>query len=284
MKICQTVGQTREVLKKERELGRSIGFVPTMGYFHEGHLSLMRQARSQCDIVVISIFVNPTQFGPAEDYASYPRDIERDKKMAEEVGVDYAFIPPLEEIYPQGYSTYVNLEGSLTEGLCAAGRPEHFRGVATVVTKLFNIVQPDRAYFGQKDAQQAIVIRQMVKDLNMPIEIIVCPIVREDDGLAMSSRNIYLSKEERKAALVLSRSLKKAEEMIAQEERSAKAVREKVERMIGEEPLANLEYVAVCNTANLQEVDRIEGEVLIALAARFGKARLIDNTIVKVGS
>lgn len=281
MKVCQTIGEVRGALRKERKFGHSIGFVPTMGYFHEGHLSLMRRARSECDVVVISIFVNPTQFGPAEDYTSYPKDIERDKKMAEEVGVDYAFIPSVEEIYPSGYSTYVDVEGPLTEGLCAAGRPGHFRGVATVVTKLFNIVQSDKAYFGQKDAQQAIIIRRMVKDLNMPTEIIVCPIVREADGLAMSSRNVYLSKEERKAALVLSRSLKRVEGMIAQGERNAKAVRNNVEKMINGEPLANLEYVAVCSTDNLQEIEEIQGEALIAVAARFGKARLIDNTIIR---
>lgn len=281
MKIFSEISQIRATLEAKRQAGKLIGFVPTMGYFHQGHLSLMHAARRECDIVVISIFVNPTQFGPGEDFASYPRDIERDKKLAEAVGVDYAFVPSVEQIYPDGYSTYVNVEGSLTQGLCAAGRPGHFRGVATVVSKLFNIIQPDKAYFGQKDAQQAIIIKRMVEDLNMPVEIAICPIVREEDGVAMSSRNVYLSLEERKAALVLFRSLRKAEEMVNTGEREAPKIKEAMENMICSEPLANLEYVAICDTLNLFEVEKIEGETLIAVAARFGKARLIDNIIIK---
>jgi pantoate--beta-alanine ligase len=282
MKTFSEISQIRAALEAERDAGKSIGFVPTMGYFHQGHLSLMHAARGECDVVVISIFVNPSQFGPGEDFASYPRDIERDKKLAEAVGVDYAFVPSVEEIYPDGYSTYVTVEGSLTQELCAAGRPGHFRGCASVVTKLLNIVQPDKAYFGQKDAQQAIIIKKVVEDLNMPVEIAVCPIVREEDGLAMSSRNVYLSPEERKAALVLFRSLRKAEEMVNTGEREAPKIREAMENMICSEPLANLEYVAICDTRNLKEVEKVDGETLIAVAARFGRARLIDNTIIRL--
>lgn len=282
MKTLSKIPQIREAAKAEREMGKSIGFVPTMGYFHQGHLSLMKAARRECDTVVISIFVNPTQFGPTEDFASYPRDVERDKKMAEAVGVDYAFIPSVEEIYPDGYSTYVDIEGSLTKGLCAADRPGHFRGCATVVAKLFNIVQPDKAYFGQKDVQQAIIMKRMVDDLNIPVEIVVCPIVREKDGLAMSSRNVYLSPEERKAAPVLYKALRKAEEMVGAGERKAPAIRKTMEDIIRSEPLANIEYIAICDTTNLEEVEEIKDETLIALAAKFGKARLIDNTIIKL--
>ncbi|MFZ3062313.1 MAG: pantoate--beta-alanine ligase [Actinomycetota bacterium] len=282
MKTLSKIPQIREAAKAEREMGKSIGFVPTMGYFHQGHLSLMKAARRECDTVVISIFVNPTQFGPTEDFASYPRDVERDKKMAEAVGVDYAFIPSVEEIYPDGYSTYVDIEGSLTKGLCAADRPGHFRGCATVVAKLFNIVQPDKAYFGQKDVQQAIIMKRMVDDLNIPVEIVVCPIVREKDGLAMSSRNVYLSPEERKAAPVLYKALRKAEEMVGAGERKAPAIRKTMEDIIRSEPLANIEYIAICDTTNLEEVEEIKDETLIALAAKFGKARLIDNTIIRL--
>lgn len=282
MKTLSKIPQIREAAKAEREMGKSIGFVPTMGYFHQGHLSLMKAARRECDTVVISIFVNPTQFGPTEDFASYPRDVERDKKMAEAVGVDYAFIPSVEEIYPDGYSTYVDIEGSLTKGLCAADRPGHFRGCATVVAKLFNIVQPDKAYFGQKDVQQAIMMKRMVDDLNIPVEIVVCPIVREKDGLAMSSRNVYLSPEERKAAPVLYKALRKAEEMVGAGERKAPAIRKTMEDIIRSEPLANIEYIAICDTTNLEEVEEIKDETLIALAAKFGKARLIDNTIIRL--
>lgn len=282
MKTLSKIPQIREAAKAEREMGKSIGFVPTMGYFHQGHLSLMKAARRECDTVVISIFVNPPQFGPTEDFASYPRDVERDKKMAEAVGVDYAFIPSVEEIYPDGYSTYVDIEGSLTKGLCAADRPGHFRGCATVVAKLFNIVQPDKAYFGQKDVQQAIIMKRMVDDLNIPVEIVVCPIVREKDGLAMSSRNVYLSPEERKAAPVLYKALRKAEEMVGAGERKAPAIRKTMEDIIRSEPLANIEYIAICDTTNLEEVGEIKDETLIALAAKFGKARLIDNTIIRL--
>ncbi len=281
MKTLSKIPQIREAAKAEREMGKSIGFVPTMGYFHQGHLSLMKAARRECDTVVISIFVNPTQFGPTEDFASYPRDVERDKKMAEAVGVDYAFIPSVEEIYPDGYSTYVDIEGSLTKGLCAADRPGHFRGCATVVAKLFNIVQPDKAYFGQKDVQQAIIMKRMVDDLNIPVEIVVCPTVREKDGLAMSSRNVYLSPEERKAAPVLCKALRKAEKMVGAGERKAPAIRKTMEDIIRSEPLANIEYIAICDTTNLEEVEEIKDETLIALAAKFGKARLIDNTIIR---
>lgn len=282
MRILTRVDEVRRALADDRAKGRSIGFVPTMGYFHAGHLSLMRAARETCDIVVVSIFVNPTQFAPDEDFGSYPRDVARDKRMAEEVGVDYVFTPTVEEMYRPRHATYVEVEGPVTGVLCAAGRPGHFRGVATVVAKLFNIVEPDKAFFGQKDAQQAIVIRRMVEDLDMPVEVVVCPIVREADGLAMSSRNVYLSEKERQAALVLVETLKAAEEMIGRGERDAGAVKSAIERLIRAEPLACLEYASVCDTIHLDDVQEMKGEVLIAVAARFGKARLIDNTIIRL--
>jgi len=264
-----------------RAKGRSIGFVPTMGAFHEGHLSLMRRSRAENEISVVSIFVNPTQFCLDEDYESYPRDMERDQEKAEGVGVDYLFCPSVEDMYPQGYSTFVNVEG-LTETLCGASRPGHFKGVATVVTKLFNIVMPHRAYFGQKDYQQALVIKRMVTDLNMDIEIVVMPIVREKDGLAMSSRNAYLSPREREAALILSRSLSLAEERIKAGERDAMAVLREMTELIERERMAKIDYVALCHPETLEDLERIEDRALIALAVKIGKARLIDNCLVRV--
>ncbi len=265
-------------LKKE---GKSIGFVPTMGYFHEGHLSLMRKAREENDIVVVSIFVNPLQFGPNEDYERYPRDEERDLKLAGEVGVDYVFMPTVEELYPDDFSTYVEVE-KLTEGLCGRCRPGHFRGVTTVVAKLFNIVQPNRAYFGKKDYQQLKVIQRMVRDLNFPIEIVPCPTVREPDGLAMSSRNKYLSPDERKSALSLYKSLKLAEELIKSGERNPEKVKKEMEKLILNHPhVTKIDYIEIVDPEDLEPVKEISSDVLVALAAWVGKARLIDNLEVR---
>jgi len=267
-----------KILKKE---GRTIGLVPTMGALHEGHLSLMRAAKTHTDVVVVSIFVNPLQFGPSEDFGKYPRDFARDEEMASRVGVDVIFCPKAEEMYPAGYSTYVNVEG-LTEGLCGASRPGHFKGVTTVVTKLFSIVKPDIAYFGQKDAQQAFVIRRMVENLNMGIDIKVLPTIREKDGLAISSRNVFLSKEERREATALYVSLKKAESAVRGGEREPRAVIAAIEEVIRECPSAEIDYISIVDTQSLKDVTVIAGEVLIALAVTIGHTRLIDNTIMKV--
>lgn len=281
MLICRTVGEIREFVRKARALGKSIGFVPTMGYFHEGHLTLMREARKECDVVVVSLFVNPLQFGPKEDFAEYPRNFERDVSMARAEGVDAIFAPDEREMYPPGFCTYVEVEG-LTRGLCGRSRPGHFRGVTTVVSKLFNIVQPDRAYFGQKDAQQLLVVRRMVEDLNMPLEVVAVPIVREPDGLAMSSRNVYLSPEQRRAATVLYRSLVAAEKAVAGGERDVEKIRALVVDMIRSEPLAEIDYVEILSWPELKEISRLDGKALLALAVKFGRTRLIDNTVLEV--
>jgi pantoate--beta-alanine ligase len=251
-----------------------------MGYFHEGHLSLMRQARLDNNLVVVSLFVNPKQFGPGEDLKLYPRNFERDSILAEEVGVDIIFAPSVEEMYPEGYNTYVEVE-KLTEGLCGALRPGHFRGVTTVVLKLLNIVQPDRAYFGRKDYQQLKVIERMVADLNIPVEIVPMPTVREPDGLAMSSRNEYLSPEERRAALVLSKSLSYGQELLKQGVTSGDELQRRVEGFIGREPLARIEYVAVVHPETLDCLAEVEDEAVLALAVRIGKTRLIDNAALR---
>lgn len=281
MQIFHTISETRAFVRQARARGKVIGLVPTMGYLHEGHLELMRRAKAQCDIVIVSIFVNPTQFGPNEDFDRYPRDLERDAKMAETVGVDVIFNPPVEEMYPQGYCTYVEVEG-ITEKMCGASRPGHFRGVATVVTKLFNIVQPDYAYFGQKDAQQALVIKRMVRDLNQDLEVVIVPTVREKDGLAMSSRNVYLEPDQRKAALVLSRGLERARQALREGERSPVKIRQLVAGMIQAEPLAELDYVELLSYPDLEPLERMEGQALLALAVRIGRTRLIDNAILEV--
>lgn len=281
MKIIKSIKEMKEVIAKEKANGNTIGFVPTMGYLHDGHLSLMKKAKEENDIVVVSIFVNPIQFGQGEDYEVYPRDIERDSKLAESVGVDYIFAPEVKEMYPKGYNTFVEVLG-VTDKLCGASRPGHFRGVTTVVMKLFNIVTPDKAYFGQKDAQQVYVIKQMVRDLNMAVKIISCPIVREHDGLAMSSRNTYLSEEERKQALILSKSLFWAKDMINKGERNAKTLIEGIKSMINEMPLADIDYVEIIDYDTFREVEKLKGNILIALAVRIGKTRLIDNILVEV--
>jgi len=269
----------RQFVRIQRRRNKTIGFTPTMGYLHEGHLSLMRQAEKDCDISIISIFVNPTQFGPREDFKKYPRDIKRDERLAKSAGVDAIFYPNVKQMYPQGYLTYVKVE-KLTEGLCARSRPTHFRGVTTIVTKLFNIVQPDIAYFGRKDAQQAIVINRMTKDLDMPIKIKIMPIIRESDGLAMSSRNAYLSSSGRKDALILYQCLKKAREMIKQGERSSRKIITTMRRMITAKKTTKIDYISCVNLDNLESVPQIKEKVLIALAVWIGKTRLIDNIIV----
>jgi len=251
-----------------------------MGFLHEGHLSLMRRARLACDYVVVSIFVNPTQFGPNEDFARYPRDLARDMQLCETVAVDLIFHPTVAEMYPPNSLTTVRVSG-ITDTLCGASRPGHFEGVATVVSKLFNIVKPDAAYFGQKDAQQVAVIRRMVQDLNMDLEIVPVATMREPDGLAMSSRNVYLSPEERQGALVLSRSLRMAQEQVAAGERDMAALRAAMQAMIEGEPLAQVDYVAIVDYDTLRPVDRLEGTALAALAVKFGKTRLIDNAVLQ---
>lgn len=274
-----TIAEVRAAVAAELAAGRTVGLVPTMGALHEGHLSLIRAAKEECQFVVVSIFVNPTQFGPNEDLDRYPRDLERDLALCETAGADLVFAPAVAEMYGERAATFIEVEG-LQDNLCGASRPGHFRGVCTVVAKLFNICWPDRAYFGQKDAQQLSIIRKMVIDLNIPVTVVSCPIVREPDGLALSSRNVYLSPDERKQALVLSRSLKMAVEMVERGERDARVLQEAIRHEIGTAPLAQIDYVAIVDSANLTPVDRIAGECLIALAVKFGKTRLIDNTVV----
>lgn len=279
MKIEATIKAVREQVKEWRKQGQSVALVPTMGYLHEGHLSLMKKAKEQNDRVVVSIFVNPIQFAPNEDFASYPRDLEHDAALCESVGVDLIFHPEAEEMYLDGFSTYVDMDG-LTTGLCGKTRPTHFRGVCTVVNKLFNIVAPDRAYFGQKDAQQLSVIRHMVRDLNMDIEVVGCPIIREEDGLARSSRNTYLSEEERKAALILSKTIFLGQKLIEEGERSAEVLLLKMRENLASEPLAKIDYVEAVNALTIENITELKGEVLVAMAVYIGKTRLIDNFLV----
>jgi pantoate--beta-alanine ligase len=272
----------RQMVQAAKTKGQGIGFVPTMGFLHEGHLSLMRRARKENDLVVTSVFVNPTQFAPHEDLATYPRDVERDVALMRAEGVDIAFFPTVETIYPPGYATYVAVEGSLTQGLCGRSRPIFFRGVTTVVAKLFNLVAPDRAYFGQKDAQQAAVIKQMVRDLDFDLDIIVCPIVRESDGLAMSSRNAYLTPKQRKDAPALSRALHTAGKRVAAGEREAAAIKAGIENEIRLLKDAVIDYVEVVDADTMGAVDTIAGKILIAVAVTLGKTRLIDNIQIEV--
>jgi pantoate--beta-alanine ligase len=278
MEIIHDIADMKEFVRNTKKAGQTIGFVPTMGFLHEGHLTLMREAKSACDIVIASIFVNPLQFGQGEDYEDYPRDLTRDAALAESAGVHVIFAPSVAAMYPKTYASYVDV-AAITDRLCGASRPGHFRGVTTVVTKLFNIVEPEQAFFGQKDAQQVAVIRQMVRDLNMNLSIIVVPIVREADGLAMSSRNVYLSQAERAAALVLSQSLKEVEQHLQTGKRDAEQLRSMIRQRISAKPLAAIDYISISDLATLEEVDTITGPILIALAVRFGKTRLIDNII-----
>jgi len=281
MRLLRTIAETRQYVSTARQQGNSVGLVPTMGYLHEGHLTLARTARDQNDIVVMSIFVNPTQFGPREDLERYPRDLERDMMLAKGAGVDAIFAPETSEMYPEGYATYVQVEG-MTEVLCGASRPGHFRGVTTVVSKLFNIVQPDRAYFGLKDYQQALVIKHMTADLNFPIEIITVPTVRENDGLALSSRNKYLTPDQRRSALCLYRALNAGAELIRSGERRAEAVKEVMKKEILSQKDTLIDYVAVNDADTLKPVEDIYGRVLLALAVWVGDTRLIDNMVVEV--
>lgn len=278
MKIVGTVKEVREQLKEWKKQGLSVGFVPTMGYLHEGHKSLMDAARKGNDKVVVSIFVNPMQFGPTEDLATYPRDLDHDAALCESAGVDLIFHPEAEEMYEKDFCSFVDMTG-LTEGLCGKTRPIHFRGVCTVVNKLFNIVTPDHAYFGQKDGQQLAVIKRMVRDLNMDIEIVGCPIVREEDGLAKSSRNTYLSPEERKAALILSKTVALGKEL-AKTEKDANKVVEAMKKNIETEPLAKIDYVEAVDALSMAPVEKLEGTCMLAMAVYIGKTRLIDNTLI----
>ena len=278
MKIVGTVKEVREQVKEWKKQGLSVGFVPTMGYLHEGHKSLMDAARKGNDKVVVSIFVNPMHFGPTEDLATYPRDLDHDAALCESAGVDLIFHPEAEEMYEKDFCSFVDMTG-LTEGLCGKTRPIHFRGVCTVVNKLFNIVTPDHAYFGQKDGQQLAVIKRMVRDLNMDIEIVGCPIVREEDGLAKSSRNTYLSPEERKAALILSKTVALGKEL-AKTEKDANKVVEAMKKNIETEPLAKIDYVEAVDALSMAPVEKLEGTCMLAMAVYIGKTRLIDNTLI----
>ncbi len=280
MKKIAAVDEMRAAAGEAKAEGQTIGFIPTMGYLHDGHLSLVEASLKKADVTVVSIFVNPLQFGPQEDFQRYPRDPARDETLLENSGAGILFQPEDLEMYPEGYRTMVEVSG-LQDKLCGRSRPGHFKGVATVVLKLFHIVQPDYAFFGQKDAQQAIILRRMAEDLNLDVRIEVSPIIREPDGLAMSSRNAYLSPEERRAARVLFRSLEEARRMFAGGQRIAEPLRDQMLHLIGSEPLAEVDYVEIVNPRTLDPVDKIEEDVLVAVAVFIGRTRLIDNTILK---
>lgn len=276
MKLVSTMDDLRTARLSLEPL---VGFVPTMGYLHEGHLALLRRAKADCQSVALSIFLNPTQFGPNEDLSKYPRDLERDLELVKPLGVDLVWTPTPEIMYPNGYQTWVEVE-AMTKPLEGAVRPDHFKGVTTIVSKLFNAVQPHKAYFGQKDAQQAAVIRQMTRDLNFPIEIVVCPTTREADGLAMSSRNVFLDADHRKAAAVLFRSLSAAKEMVEAGERDAEKLRGKMKEVIAGEPLAQMQYVSCADYDTLEELAVVKGKTLLSMAVMMGKTRLIDNFVL----
>jgi pantoate--beta-alanine ligase len=276
MKIIKTVSEMKSFRKT---LPEPVGLVPTMGYLHAGHISLVRQAKKDNASVVVSVFVNPTQFGPGEDFEKYPRDLEGDAELLKEEGVDAVFAPEAIEMYPADFSSRVEVTG-ITQKLEGNCRPGHFRGVTTVVNKLFNIVRPDKAYFGQKDAQQAVVINKMVKDLDMNLDVVTCPTIREEDGLAMSSRNVYLSYEDRQAATVLYRSLMLTKDLYEQGERNAETIRKEIVRLIKTEELARIDYVSVADPVTLDELDEITGKALVSMAVKFGKTRLIDNVVL----
>ena len=277
MQIINSPNAVRAWVKDQKKQGKSVGFVPTMGFLHEGHLSLMQKARTENDVVIVSIFVNPTQFGPGEDLESYPRDFERDKELCDSVGVDVIFAPGVKDMYPDGYSTYVDCEGDITKQLCGASRPTHFKGVTSVVSKLFLIVAPDRAYFGQKDAQQVAVIEKMVRELNFDVEIVPCPIVREADGLAMSSRNTYLNELERKDALVLSEALNLCQEAVKHGEQNAEKLIQLMKKHIQRADSAQIDYVQIVDAKTLLPIGELQDDYLVALAVKIGKTRLIDN-------
>ena len=283
MILCKTVEELRSEIASAKAAGKTIGLVPTMGALHEGHASLVKAANQENDVVVVSVFVNPTQFGPNEDLDSYPRTLDADCKLAEAQGADIVFAPSPKEMYPSEDMTWVEVTGDVTKVLCGRSRPIHFRGVTTVVSKLFNLAQPDRAYFGQKDAQQVQVLKRMVKDLFFNLQMRIMPIVREADGLAKSSRNTYLSAEERQAGLILSKSLKHAQELFAAGERDPQKLVAATTAMIKTEPMANIDYVEIYQMPDLNECQApMQGENLLALAVRFGTTRLIDNTILEV--
>jgi len=277
VEVARTIAEMKTL--RRRSLG-SVGFVPTMGYLHEGHLALVRQARTENSTVVVSIFVNPTQFGQAEDLSTYPRDTEHDLSLLKRENADTVFMPSGEEMYPEGFSSWVEVE-KVTDRLEGSCRPGHFKGVTTVVAKLFNIVEPDRAYFGQKDAQQATAIKKMVNDLNMNLEIIVVPTVRESDGLAMSSRNIHLNAEERQAATILFSALTLAQQLWKKGEKNAESLRQEMVSVISREPLAKIDYVSIANAETLEELSEIDGPALASMAVRIGKTRLIDNVVLE---
>jgi pantoate--beta-alanine ligase len=280
MQVVETIAEVRRI---RRELAGSWGLVPTMGFLHAGHVSLVERARQENDHVGVSIFVNPTQFAPTEDLAAYPRDLARDLMLLREAGADLVWTPPVEEVYPPGFQTYVTVE-EVTRPLEGASRPTHFRGVATVVAKLFNVFQPDRAYFGQKDAQQAVVIRQMARDLDFPLEVVICPIVREPDGLALSSRNVYLTPEQRAAAPVLNRALRAARDAWQAGEHEGERLREIMRGVLAAEPLARPDYVSAADPVTLAELGDAGRGVLLSMAVRIGKARLIDNMLLGTGN
>ena len=275
----RTIVSLSELGSARRSFSGTVGLVPTMGYLHEGHLSLIRRACEECEHVIVTIFVNPTQFGPQEDLSKYPRDLDRDLSLIEPLGTDLVWTPTAEIIYPPGFQTWVEVD-TITRLLEGSMRPGHFRGVTTVVSKLFNATQPHKAYFGQKDAQQAAVIRQMARDLNFPIDIVVCPIVREPDGLAMSSRNVYLNPEERKAATVLHRSLSAARNIYENGERDAEKLRQMMREVLATEPLAQMQYVSCADYDTLVELDTVTGKTLLSMAVFLGKTRLIDNFVL----
>ncbi|MGZ4730623.1 MAG: pantoate--beta-alanine ligase [Terriglobales bacterium] len=279
MKICHTIDEMRAARHAAPSYGKTLGLVPTMGALHQGHLSLVRMARAQCDLVVVSIFVNPLQFGPTEDLAKYPRDFDRDRGLLEQEGVDFIFAPSVGEMYPAGAVTYVTVE-SLSGKLCGRSRPGHFRGVTTVVSKLFNIIQPDRAFFGQKDAAQSTIIRRMVRDLNIPVQVVIGAIVREPDGLAMSSRNAYLDAPQRKSAPVLHRSLQTVQELFDQGERRVHTLIEAGKQAFGRDPSVRLDYFEIVDPETLDPVEDLSRGALVAVAVFVGKARLIDNIVL----
>lgn len=281
MRLARRISELREALTPLKRQGKTIGLVPTMGYLHDGHLSLVRRSVAECDVTVVSIFVNPTQFGPNEDFDRYPRDLDRDLSLCESAGADFVFAPEVSEMYYPDATTKVTV-AKLTEGLCGRSRPGHFDGVTTVVCKLFNIVGPDKAYFGQKDAQQAVVVKRMVRDLNIPVEIVEVPTVREPDGLAMSSRNVYLTPQQRQSALSLYKSLVAAKEMIDQGERSAAKIREHMREVLESADGVVIDYVEIVDANSLESLETLVGTVLIAVAAKVGDTRLIDNIKVEV--
>ncbi|MGS0763232.1 pantoate--beta-alanine ligase [Syntrophomonas curvata] len=282
MQIFDSIKKMQEWSLQARKQGKSIGLVPTMGYLHDGHLSLVQAARRNCDLVVVSIFVNPLQFGQGEDFEDYPRDLSRDTDLLADAGVDAVFAPAAREMYPAGFSSSVEVSGEITRKMCGISRPGHFKGVTTVCTKLFHACMPDKAFFGQKDAQQLLIIKKMVRELNFPLEIIRVPIVREHDGLALSSRNVYLDAGQRQEALALNKALSQAKEQIAGGERDIARLKDRISGIITASPQAEIDYIEIVNGEDLSELEAVDGIVLIAVAVKFGKTRLIDNLLVEV--